>query len=111
MVTTTRRRRSTAELLGPVAVAVLLVVSADAHAQYSPVADAGAPAALVLDAGATAAVTPSATTVQDRSRGPAEPSLRERGGRTRRANPASGVFFVLVLVGTLGYWVLKRIRR
>lgn len=115
MVTTMRRRAPTAELVGLAALAAVVLFSADAHAQFSPVAEAGAAAPLVADAGvpapATAAVAPSGTTVQDRSRGPSEPSLRERGGRNRRANPASGVFFVLVLVGALGYWVLKRIRR
>jgi hypothetical protein len=39
------------------------------------------------------------------------PSLRERGGRTRRASPASGVLFVAIIVGAIGYYVLKRLRR
>lgn len=39
------------------------------------------------------------------------PSMKERGARTRRANPASGVLFVAVLVGAMGYWVLKRFKR
>jgi hypothetical protein len=37
--------------------------------------------------------------------------MRERGGRTRRANPASGVLLVIVLVAALGWYVMKRIRR
>lgn len=44
-----------------------------------------------------------------RSRGPA---MRERGGRRSRAgSTASGVLFLVVLVGAMGYWVLKRLRR
>lgn len=44
-----------------------------------------------------------------RSRGPA---MRERGGRRSRAgSTASGVLFLVILVGAMGYWVLKRLRR
>lgn len=39
------------------------------------------------------------------------PGLRERGGRTRRANPATGVLFALVIVAALVWYVVKRIRR
>lgn len=55
---------------------------------------------------------PSATTSS--SSGPRPdpgPGLRERGGRTRRSNPAGGVLLVFVIVGALGYYVMKRIRR
>ncbi len=44
-----------------------------------------------------------------RSRGPA---VRERGGRRSRASSAvSGVLFLLIIVGAMGYWVLRRLRR
>lgn len=55
---------------------------------------------------------PSATTTS--SSGPRPdpgPGLRERGGRTRRANPASGVLLVIVIVAALGWYVVKRMRR
>jgi hypothetical protein len=100
-------------------VAALVFRSPHASAQLTPApaaadagggpGDAGGPAA--AKAASPSTPPPSTSAGQDRTRGPAEPSLRERGGRSRRANPASGVFFVLVLVGALGYWVLKRIRR
>jgi hypothetical protein len=76
--------------------------------------EAGAPAA---DAAAPAPAwprmpEPSATTTSSSAPRPDPgPGLRERGGRTRRANPASGVLLVLVIVAALGWYVVKRFRR
>ena len=39
------------------------------------------------------------------------PSVRERGSRTRRGNPASGALFLVIIIGTLGWYVIKRLRR
>ena len=58
--------------------------------------------------------TPTTTTTTSSSSGPRPdpgPGLRERGGRTRRGNPASGVLFALVIVAALVWYVVKRIRR
>lgn len=57
---------------------------------------------------------PSATATTSSSSGPRPdpgPGLRERGGRTRRANPASGVLLVIIIVVGLGWYVVKRLRR
>ena len=39
-------------------------------------------------------------------------SVRERGGRrSRGASTASGVLFLVILVGAMGWYVVKRLRR
>lgn len=39
------------------------------------------------------------------------PGLRERSSRNRRSNPASGALLILVIVGAIGWYVVKKIRR
>ncbi len=40
------------------------------------------------------------------------PSVRERGGRrSRGASTASGAMMLVMLIGALGYYVIKRVRR
>ncbi|MDB4947076.1 MAG: hypothetical protein JWP97_6610 [Labilithrix sp.] len=40
------------------------------------------------------------------------PALRDRGARRPRAGgAATGVLFLVILVGAMGYYVLKRLRR
>ncbi len=40
------------------------------------------------------------------------PALRERGGRrSRGSSAASGVLFLVVLLGVAGFYIVKRLRR
>jgi hypothetical protein len=78
----------------------------DASTDASP-ADASTPAPVWPRA-------PEPTATTSSSSGPRPdpgPGLRERGGRTRRANPASGILLVLLLAGAVGWYVKKRLRR
>jgi hypothetical protein len=53
--------------------------------------------------------TASSTTNDKPARGPA---VRERGGRRSRAgSSASGFLFLAILVGAMGYYVVKKLRR
>ena len=78
---------------------------------------AGAPAARaqgpIEDAASTTPVptaAPTPTTTTERPvRGPA---VRERGGRrSRGASTASGVLMLVMLIGFMGYYVVKKLRR
>lgn len=42
---------------------------------------------------------------------PPGPSFRARGARTRRTSTGSGALLIAVLVGGMGYYVIKRLRR
>jgi hypothetical protein len=53
---------------------------------------------------------PSATTTSSAPRPDPGPGLRERGGR-RRGNPASGMLFAILIVGSLGYWAFKYVKK
>jgi len=57
------------------------------------------------------AIAPTSTASSETPRPPPGPSVRERGSRTRRGNPASGALFLVVLVGAMGWYVIKRLRR
>jgi hypothetical protein len=83
-----------------------------AEPDASTAAEAGAPDAALPAPAWPRAPEPSATTTSSSAPRPDPgPGLRERGGRTRRANPASGVLLVIVIVAALGWYVVKRIRR
>jgi len=85
-------------------------VEPDAASDAAPAASASASAA-PLPAWPRAP-EPSATTSSSSTPRPDPgPGMRERGGRTRRGNPASGVLLVVVIVAALGWYVMKRIRR
>lgn len=106
--------RSFAPRLSPFAALVLAstLASAPAAAQLTyPDASASATAS----APAPAAPAPRAPTPEPSAeappRPPPGPALRERGGRTRRASPASGALFLAVLVAAMGYYVWKRLKR
>jgi hypothetical protein len=57
--------------------------------------------------------TPSPSPSPDPAPRPARgPSVRERGGRrSRGASTASGALMLFMLVGFMGYYVVKRLRR
>jgi hypothetical protein len=56
--------------------------------------------------------TASATTSSPNDRPARGPSVRERGGRRSRAgSAASGIFVLVLLVGLMGYYVVKKLRR
>jgi hypothetical protein len=42
---------------------------------------------------------------------PPGPSFRGRSGRSRRTSTGSGALIIFVLVGGIGYYVVKRLRR
>ena len=80
-----------------------------AAAQGGPV-DAEAPPALApLAPPAPIGAAPSASADTRPARGPA---VRERGGRrTRAGSSATGFLMLVILVGLMGYDVVKKIRR
>ena len=79
-----------------VACAVLLGLSAPALAQGVP-----------EDAAVPVPVAPVTSSVPARG-----PALRERAGRrSRSGGTASGVLMLAVLVGAMGYYVVKKLRR
>ena len=84
----------------------LLMGAPAAHAQ-GPVEDAGAEAP---SARVPASPAPSTTATTERPvRGPA---VRERSGRrSRGASTASGVLMLVMLIGFMGYYVVKKLRR
>ena len=93
-------------------IGLALASAAPAAAQGGP-ADAEpptapAPLATTSAPGPAPTATPSAT--NDRpARGPA---VRERGGRRSRAgSSATGALFLVILVGFMGYYVMKKLRR
>jgi hypothetical protein len=103
-----------------VALAVFLYASGALAQPFKEAPDAAVDAAASTAASASAvpppvwprAPEPSATTSSSSAPRPDPgPGLRERGGRTRRANPASGVVLVFIIVAALGWYVVKRIRR
>jgi hypothetical protein len=56
--------------------------------------------------------TASATTNSSSDRPVRGPAVRERGGRRSRAgSAASGVLMLALLVGLMGYYVVKKLRR
>ena len=78
-------------------------------AQGGPV-EAEPPTALApLASAAPTGAAPSASADTRPARGPA---VRERGGRrTRAGSSATGFLMLAILVGFMGYYVVKRIRR
>jgi hypothetical protein len=86
-----------ADAQGPVTDAAAEAPSAAVPASPTPAPPPGAPTA-----------PPSATTERP-VRGPA---VRERGGRRSRAgSTASGVLMLVILIGFMGYYVVKKLRR
>jgi hypothetical protein len=79
-----------------------------AHAQ-GPIEDAAAEAPSArVPASPTPTTTPTATSERP-VRGPA---VRERSGRrSRGASTASGVLMLVMLIGFMGYYVVKKLRR
>jgi hypothetical protein len=56
--------------------------------------------------------TASATTSSSSDRPARGPAVRERGGRrSRGGSAASGVLVLALLVGLMGYYVVKKLRR
>lgn len=87
---------------------------------------ASAQPVLVIDAGTDAAAGPAAEPVKPGPRWPTAPEpsststaprpdpgpgLRERSSHSRRSNPASGALLIFVIVGAIGWYVVKKIRR
>ena len=81
-------------------VVLALVSPVPAAAQGSPSGDAGPGAS---------APSPTPDPLPRPARGP---SVRERGGRrSRGASTASGALMLFLLIGFMGYYVVKRLRR
>lgn len=89
-----------------------------ARAQGGEVLDAGGQGA--ADAGAARPVAtstmpapaPAPTATEETPRPARGPSVRERGGRrSRGASTASGALMLFILVGAIGYYVIKKLRR
>jgi hypothetical protein len=60
----------------------------------------------------TAAPTPTTTPTTTTERPVRGPAVRERGGRrSRGASTASGVLMLVMLIGFMGYYVVKKLRR
>jgi hypothetical protein len=93
-------------------------VSSIAHAQGPPLAT---PSASTSAAGSSAPPQPAplipppsddAGASDPPPRPVRSPSVRERSGRrSRGASTASGVLFLVILVGAMGWYVVKRLRR
>lgn len=83
------------------ATSLVLLVPLTASAQ-GPVEDAAA-----------SPVAPAPTTTSSApERAVRGPAVRERGGRRSRAgSTASGVLMLTILIGAMGYYVMKRLRR
>ena len=57
-------------------------------------------------------IAPAATSSATNDRPARGPSMRERGGRRSRAGgTASGVLFLVILVGAMAWYVVKKLRR
>ncbi|MBS2020342.1 MAG: hypothetical protein JST00_46220 [Deltaproteobacteria bacterium] len=96
----------------------------DAFAQLTPAPSASGSAS-PTETGSAAPAAPSAapsaapiaplaapsSTDAPKPRPDPGPSVKERGSRARRSNPASGPLFVAVLIGAMAYYVIKKIRR
>ena len=105
------------------ALGISLSVPAPAFAQGGEIVDAGdagAPPAAASSAkpAATPAaprglLSPSPSATEESAPRPVRgPSVRERGGRrSRGASAASGALMLTLLIGILGYYIYKRIRR
>src|SRR4051812_11990907 len=93
-----------------------LTASSPAAAQGSPTEDASSTAPVATSAPPpNPMVVPTATataTTPSNDRPARGPALRERAGRrSRGGSAASGALFVVILVGAIGYYVVKRLRR
>src|ERR1700682_4546171 len=107
-------------LLAASLVLVAPVIPLTAAAQ-GPIADAG-PSMAPFASGAPSATpsvapspmqAPAPTTTSTSSERPVRgPAVRERGGRRSRAgSAASGALMLTMLIGIMGYYVVKRLRR
>lgn len=98
--------------------------STDAFAQLTPAPSTSASASpretssaataatsAAPSAGPTAPLAAPSATDSPKPRPDPGPSVKERGSRARRSNPASGPLFVAVLIGAMAYYVIKKIRR
>lgn len=99
-------------------VVLALVIATDARAQLTPAPSESAsaappPVASSAPAPPTSApVAPAAApTETSKPRPDPGPSVKERGSRARRTNPASGPLFLAVLIGAMAYYVIKKIRK
>ncbi|MDB5215702.1 MAG: hypothetical protein JWO86_3629 [Myxococcaceae bacterium] len=83
-----------------------------AHAQ-GPIEDAAAEAPSArVPASPTPTTTPTTTTTGTSERPVRGPAVRERSGRrSRGASTASGVLMLVMLIGFMGYYVVKKLRR
>jgi hypothetical protein len=92
----------------------LLAGTPAAHAQ-GPIEDAAAEAPSArVPASPTPTTTPTATatTTATSERPVRGPAVRERSGRrSRGASTASGVLMLVMLIGFMGYYVVKKLRR
>lgn len=96
--------------------AVAAVVPSTALAQGGEVSDGGAappspkPAPVAPPTGLLA--PPPAASAEAAPRAPRGPAVRERGRRRSRGSSiASGALMLFMLVGAMGYYIIKRLRR
>lgn len=111
----TKRRARAAPLASRLALTLTFATLAPAAGaqvrEPAPPADA-APDAETIGFRTWQMVPPEdAGTTNDPPRRAPGPSVRERGTRTRRAPVGSGALMILVLVGAMAYYVIKRLRR
>jgi hypothetical protein len=91
-------------------IGLTLASAAPAAAQGGP-ADAEAPTALAPLA-STSPPGPAPTTTATNDKPARGPAVRERGGRrTRGGSAATGALFLVILVGFMGYYVMRKLRR
>ncbi len=82
---------------------------ASAQPIVAPPADAAASAA-PAPTGPRWPTAPEPSTTSAPKPDPA-PGVRERSSRNRRSNPASGALLIFVIVGAIGWYVVKKFRR
>jgi len=98
---------------GPALALALLLASREAAAQYSEAPPAPAASPSAASSAPPPAPAPATSATPEKTERPARgPAVRERGGRrSRGASAASGALFLVILIGAMGYYVVKRLRR
>ena len=87
-------------------VALLVIATPVVASAQGPIDDAATPTPSVT------AIPAPPVTPEPPARPVRGPSVRERGGRrSRGASAASGALMLFILVGFMGYYVVKRLRR
>jgi hypothetical protein len=94
---------------------LVLATAMPASAFQGPIEDAApmASASAMASAPPKPIPTPADTSTSSSSDRPVRgPSVRERGGRrSRGASTASGALMLTILIGWMGYYVIKKLRR